>query len=275
MLHAADMSPGPSIEVRNLQFDLSEVPQHWHPRGVGPTVFWDELSVFFPVGEAFFVRSVRHYLPQLTDPGLKAEVAAFGAQEGFHAREHLAYNQRLARWYPVATLERLFPIFLLWVASKLSPRRQLAITCALEHFTSLMGEHILSTPSLLEGVHPQMAALWRWHAVEENEHRAVAFDVYRAVGGTWFERCRVMLLVSVFFWGAAALNTVVFMAKSGALFSVRAWWALLSTVLFGRDALARVMVGPWLDYFRRDFHPLDRGGEALIEAWKRTQPAGT
>ncbi|MBL8934809.1 MAG: metal-dependent hydrolase, partial [Archangium sp.] len=71
-----------SIDVRDLRFDLSTVPRDWHPRGAAVTAFWDQFSVFFPVGEAFFVRSVRHFLPQLSDETLRADVAAFCAQEG-------------------------------------------------------------------------------------------------------------------------------------------------------------------------------------------------
>jgi predicted metal-dependent hydrolase len=261
-----------TIEIRNLKFDLSGVPRFWHPRGAGASMFWDELSVFFPVGETFFVKSVRHYLPQITDPKLKADVTAFAGQEGFHGREHIAYNDRLAQWYPIAKMERLLPTFLLWIAAKFfSPRRQLAVTAALEHFTSLMGEHILSTPSLLEGVHPQMAGLWRWHAAEESEHRAVAFDVYKAVGGTWFERCRVMVVVTVMFWAAAGLNTMVFMAKSGKLFSVPEWWRLFRTLLVDDDALLRALWRPYVEYYRRDFHPMNRGDEQLLAEWKQSQ----
>lgn len=261
-----------TIEVRNLKFDLSAVPRFWHPRGIGASVFWDELSVFFPVGETFFVKSVRHYLPQISEPKLKADVAAFAGQEGFHGREHIAYNDRLAQWYPVARMERLLPIFLLSVASKFfSPRRQLAVTAALEHFTSLMGEHILGTPTLLEGAHPQMAALWRWHAAEESEHRAVAFDVYNAVGGTWFERCRVMLVVSLLFWWAAGINTAVFMAKSGKLFSIVEWWRLFRTLCIDKDGLFRALWRPYLEYYRRDFHPMNRDDSQLLANWKQSQ----
>ncbi len=272
MIHVmASLSP---IEVRNLKFDLSEVPQHWHPDGAGPSCFWDELSVFFPVGEAFFVKSVRYFLPQLTDEALKADVAAFAAQEGIHAREHVAYNQRLAKWYPVDTLEKIFPKGLLGLAARLlTKKQQLGITAALEHFTSLMGEHILGNPRLLEGVHPQMAALWRWHAAEETEHRSVAFDVYRAVGGSYFSRVYTMVLVTYFFWLAAFLCTTVFMAKSGTLFSPRHWWRLVYNLFVAPDALLPAVVRPYLSYFRPSFHPAERRSDELLEHWKRTSPA--
>lgn len=264
-----------SIEPRDFHFPLEKAPRDWHPHGLAVTAYWDQLSLFFPQGEAFFVRSVRHYLPQLTDPKLKAEVAAFCAQEGIHAREHLAYNQRLAaEGLPVKTLEKL-ELFFLGLAEKiLSHRKQLAITCALEHYTSLMGEFILARPELLDGADPEMAKLWRWHAAEENEHRSVAFDVYQAVGGTRFERSRLMVVTSLFFWGLMLPNLLLMMSKRGALFSVREWWRLFRFWWVDPSALGQ-LISPVFGYFAKDFHPSKRGGGELLDAWKASLGAGS
>lgn len=259
-----------SIEVRDLRFPLSSSPRDWHGQGPAVSAYFDQLSVFFPLGERFFVRSVKHYQSQLTDPRLREEVAAFCAQEGHHGREHVAYNDRLtAQGLPIAGLENIVR-FLLGLLMKLfSPRRQLAVTCALEHFTSLMGEFILSKREALDGSDPTMRSLWRWHAAEENEHRSVAFDVYKAVGGTFFERCRVMLVVSFFFWSLVVLQQLVFMAQRGFLFSVREHGRLFKFCFINPGALS-ALVRPYLSYFRRDFHPATRGGFELIEAWKQS-----
>lgn len=259
-----------SIEVRDFRFPISSSPRDWHGQGPAVSAYFDQLSVFFPLGERFFVRSVKHYQSQLTDPRLREEVAAFCAQEGHHGREHVAYNDRLAQQgLPIAGLERIVR-FLLGVSMKLfSPRRQLAVTCALEHFTSVMGEFILAKPEALDGSDPTMRSLWRWHAAEENEHRSVAFDVYKAVGGTFFERCRVMLVVSLFFWSLVVMQQLVFMAQRGFLFSVREHWRLFKFCFVNPGALS-ALVRPYLSYFRRDFHPATRGGFELIEAWKQS-----
>lgn len=262
----------PSIEVRDFRFPISSAPRDWHAEGPAVTAYWDQLSVFFPLGERFFVRSVKHYEGQVDRSPLREEVRAFCAQEGHHGREHVAYNERLAGFgLPIAGLERSVR-FLLGISQRFfSHRRQLAVTCALEHFTSLMGEFILARPEVLEGSDPTMAALWRWHAAEENEHRSVAFDVYQAVGGTWFERCRVMLVVSFFFWSLVALQQLVFMGKRGILFSPREHWAVFKFCFVDPGALSS-LVRPYFSYFRRDFHPAARGGFELIEAWKQTAP---
>lgn len=263
----------PNIEVRDFRFPLSTVPRDWHARGAAVSAYFDQLSVFFPLGERFFVRSVKHYAPKVAGTPLEKDVAAFCAQEGHHGREHVAYNERLAGFgLPITGLEKNVR-FLLGIAQRFfSPRRQLAITCALEHFTSVLGEFVLARPEVLEGSDPTMAALWRWHSAEENEHRSVAFDVYRAAGGTWFERCRVMVLVSICFWGLVLLQQLVFMFKRGILFSVREHWRLFRFSFLDPGALSS-LIAPYLTYFRRDFHPAARGGFELIEAWKRSLPA--
>lgn len=261
-----------SIDVRDLRFDLQRVPRDWHPGGAAITAYWDQLSIFFPLGEAFFVRSVKHFLPELTDDRLRADVVAFCAQEGHHAREHRAYNERLAaEGLPVTALEGIVRR-VLGVAQRFSPVRQLAITCALEHFTSLMGEQVLGHRELLEGADPTMARLWRWHAAEENEHRSVAFDVFVAVGGTRFQRSRSMLITSTFFWSLVTLHLALFLAKRGALLSPREHWRLFRFLWLDPGAL-RSLFAPWAAYFARDFHPAKRGGTELIDAWKRDYAA--
>ena len=259
-----------SIEVRDFRFPLASVPRDWHAKGPAVSAWFDQLSVFFPVGERFFVRSVKHFLPQVPEGPLRGEVAAFCAQEGHHGREHVAYNERLAAFgLPINGLERIVK-FLLGIAQfRLSLRRQLAITCALEHFTSLMGEFVLSRPDVFEGSDATMTALWRWHSAEENEHRSVAFDLYQSVGGTWFERCRAMIVVSIFFWSLVMMQQVVFMAKRGILFSLTQHWRLFRFCFVDPGALSS-LVRPYLSYFRKDFHPAARGGFELIEAWKRS-----
>lgn len=259
----------PTIEVRDFRFPLAGVPRDWHARGPAVSAYFDQLSVFFPVGERFFVRSVKHFAPK-AEGKLKEEVAAFCAQEGHHGREHVAYNERLAGFgLPITALERNVK-FLLGISQRFfSPRRQLAITCALEHFTSVLGDFVLATPAVFDGSDRTMAALWRWHSAEESEHRSVAFDLYQSVGGTWFARCRAMVLVSIFFWGLVALQQTVFMAKRGILFSPKEHWALFKFSFIDPGALSS-LVRPVLSYFRRDFHPAARGGYELIDRWKQS-----
>ena len=69
-----------------------------------------------------------------------------------------------------------------WSEENLSPLARLAATVALEHLTAILAAALLDGRSgSLAGADPRVAELWRWHAVEETEHKSVAFDVYAVV----------------------------------------------------------------------------------------------
>jgi predicted metal-dependent hydrolase len=259
----------PTPEVRNVRFPIdARVPRYWHGGRAGLTRFFDNLSIAFPAGERFFIRSVRHYRDRVQDPALLAAVKLFCAQEGMHGREHDRYNAHLAaQGAPVADLERRIH-WLLGHVERRAPRRwQLAVTCALEHFTALMAQGVLGDPRTLENADPVMNELWRWHAAEENEHRAVAFDVYAATGGSYRVRAGVMALATVLFWSKLAEHQVRLMAADGTVFSLREW-ADLGYALFVTPGTLRRMVPEYLQYFRRDFHPSQIETDGLLAAWR-------
>jgi uncharacterized protein len=263
-----------TLEVRDLSFEtIAEAPRHWHGAGRAVTLFFDNLSLFFPPGERFFIASVKAHRDRVRDPELAAAVRDFCAQEGVHSREHQRYNAHLeARGLPARAIEGRVQRLLDRVTRRTSARRRLAITCALEHFTALMGDALLRDPRLLHGAAPQMAALWRWHAAEENEHKAVAFDVYRAAGGGYVERIVVMLGATVIFWAKTVEQQARLMAADGSLGSAREWWSLAKFLFVTPGGLRRVP-RQWLTYFRPGFHPWDHDNRALLEAWKAAYAA--
>lgn len=257
------------IEVRNLRFDVDAAPRQWHPAGRSVTTFFDALSTFFPEGERFFVASVNAHREYAADVPLRDDVRAFAAQEGFHAREHRRYNERLqGLGYPAEQMERRVERLLARVRRR-SPRRvQLAVTCALEHFTALMARSLLGDERMLAGAHPAMAALWRWHAAEENEHKAVAFDLFVAAGGTYAERVSVMVGASVIFWAKVVEHQARMMRVDGTLGSLREWLAL-GRFLFVTPGGLRRIAPDYLRYYLPRFHPRDIDSDALVDRWRR------
>ncbi|WP_418002918.1 metal-dependent hydrolase [Mycobacterium sp. PDNC021] len=156
------------------------------------------LSGAFPPGEEGFIRSVRRFADRITDADLKKRVAGFIGQESMHGQEHRHLNQKLIEMgYPIAW----------WDSKKLRDRRiriedrlpaqvHLAVTAAAEHYTAVLAERVLSSDELQSiPAEPEVWHLLNWHALEELEHKSVAFDVYRAVGGT--ERTRIAVMVAV------------------------------------------------------------------------------
>src|SRR5919107_3567466 len=91
------------------------------------------LSAVFPEGEDFFVRSVKAYRDQITDPVLKEQVKGFIGQEALHGREHRAFNERLQELgYPTRFTDKRVKIGL-GLLGKAAPKpHQLAVTAALE-----------------------------------------------------------------------------------------------------------------------------------------------
>lgn len=257
--------------VRNYRFDLEgeqKVPRYWHGGRRALTLFFNNLSIFFPAGERFFIASVRAHRDRIKDPQLGEAVRAFCAQEGVHSREHIRYNEMLReQGFPVEEMEQRVVRLLRRVAKVTPPRWQLAVTCALEHFTALLAYFVLSDPRYLAGAHPTMARLWRWHAAEESEHRAVAFDVYKQSGGGYFERCLVMLLVTLHFWGRVILQQVRLMRADGLLWNWREWGALLR-FLFIEPGGVPQLAFRYLSYYRPGFHPLHIDSDGLVASWQ-------
>src|SRR5438067_753159 len=177
-----------AIIRRDVDFDLdaSAVPRDWNGGDPFATAFLSALSTLFPEGERFFVESVKKHADVITDEDLRARVAGFIGQEAMHGREHKALNTVLAAngYTPALRVDPWLRWFLRRVVCRvLSPRSQLAATCALEHFTAIMAEQLLSLPRMHDDLHPSIRPLWLWHALEESEHKAVAFDVCRAARG--------------------------------------------------------------------------------------------
>jgi predicted metal-dependent hydrolase len=227
------------------------------------------LSAVFPDGEDFFVRSVRRFRDEVTDPELKRQVAGFIGQEAMHGRQHRAFNDRLAELgYPTKLVERITKRGLAMRERLLSAKSNLAATAALEHFTATLAELVLSNEEA-RGLFgdPAVRDLFLWHALEESEHKAVAFDVYKAVGGS--ERVRVITM-NVFrfaFVAGMAISVFASMLLDPATYrpgNLRRSWRT-----FRRSPI--VSHGLWRqlrDYNRRDFHPDDSDTTGLVETWR-------
>jgi predicted metal-dependent hydrolase len=170
--------------------------------------------------------------------------------------------------YPVEAMEARVQRLLDRVTARTTPRMQLAVTAALEHFTALMAHLLLRDPKILEGAHPVMAALWKWHAAEENEHKAVAFDVYQAAGGNYAERCAAMIGATVIFWAKVIEQQVRMMEANGTVLSLGEWTSLMKFLFVAPGGLLR-LIPMYFTYFRPGFHPWDLDNQGLLDEWKR------
>ncbi|MCU1355690.1 MAG: hypothetical protein JWM89_1108 [Acidimicrobiales bacterium] len=265
-------NPDRTVPTRRISFEesLQHLPKHFAADGdLILSHLAASLSSVFPDGEDFFVRSVRHYRGQLTDPELKRQVAGFIGQEATHGREHRALNDRLQELgYPTKQFERVTRVALATRERLLPASSSLAATAALEHFTATLAEMILSDDEAqrLFG-DDEVRNLFLWHALEESEHKAVAFDVYKAVGGG--ERLRVftMNMLRFGFVFGMALQVVISLLGDKATYQrgrLRASWRQ-----FRRSPImSRELWEQLKDYNRPDFHPDDRDTSELVETWR-------
>lgn len=255
MSHASAAVPRPT--VRRLLVDL-ETPfaRHWCDGDAFLTALFNALSMSFPFGEQFFIDSVRAglaALPTDASPALRAEVPGFVGQEASHRHLHARFNRHLQAqglvnsWEPrgQARLQRL---------QGLDPRHALAITAASEHFTALLADWLLTHPRLFENTEPRLKALWQWHSAEELEHKSIAFDLYRALGGSQRWRLRWMRRMTVFFISDVLRQTVSNLQRDGTLWRWATWRSACDQLL-GHGGLLRRCWAPWRSYARADFHP--------------------
>ncbi|MBA3499085.1 MAG: metal-dependent hydrolase [Myxococcota bacterium] len=252
-----------------LALDPMTVPRDWCHADAYHTTFMNALSLLFPEGEKFFVDAVKQQKSKITDPALLKQVAGFIGQEAMHGKEHRAFNELLvAHGFTSAPgVDRRLRGFLKLVRRTLSPMSQLAATCALEHFTAMLAEQLLSDERVREELHVSVRPLWLWHALEESEHKAVAFDVYRAAGGGYARRVAIMLLTTVVFFAAQALAHGRMMSDRKIVWKPWTWLRGMRRMWIWPGYFIRLLPA-YLSYFRPGFHPDDRDTRTLLATWR-------
>lgn len=271
--HAQPAHKRPVITPRRPGLEFDDVPRYWFGGHAIATHGVNAINLLFPDGERFFVRSVRAYLDRVTDEELKRDVQRFIAQEARHGVEHEHFFEALEeQGFRVRPMLAAYKFVAYKVIEKVSPPvLRLSATAALEHLTATFARLALTQP-LLDRAHPTMRALLRWHAAEEIEHRAVAFDVLQLVDPRLRTRVAGM---------AVALGTLFpfwVLFHGSLLWQDRANLSLArlkeerelakGEMSLRRDAQKHAV----LDYVRRDFHPLDDDTTPLAQAYFAEHP---
>ena len=260
-----------SITPRDRRFGRNQpTPRLWHGGRVEATAIYNALSTTFPVGEAFFVESVRRFRKG-APPKLAEEIKAFTAQEVIHSREHDAFNHRAVEaGYDLSRLEARVE-YRLSVTRSRPPIVSLAATMALEHFTAILAHQLLANPQHLAGGDKETADLWRWHACEEIEHKGVAYDTWLhatrdwPASKRWKVKAKVMLYVTRNFLVDRTAGALELMRQDGVT-GLRAW-ALLLWYLWVRPGMFRKIAGAWFKFFLPSFHPWNEDDRHLLLAY--------
>jgi predicted metal-dependent hydrolase len=260
-----------SFPVRRVDLEYANIDKYPFDGEPVQSVFWLVVQALFPDGERFFIRSVRDVRDRVEDPQLQEDIRAFMGQEAMHGAAHRKANQAIADRHgiDVQTTERRTEIAMRLFDRFHTPMQRLAMTAFAEHFTSSLARYLLKHPEYMAKFRgTELRHLIMWHALEEREHRAVAFDVYTKAGGGYWTRVIMgpyfigLLIPWVFFEIGRVL------AQQGEL---RNWRRVRSGLraLFGpRSALQGI--GPYMRrYFARDFHPSQDDLTELEAEWRR------
>ncbi|MDY7025219.1 MAG: metal-dependent hydrolase [Pseudomonadota bacterium] len=247
---------------RDIKFNVDpEKVLSWHPNNPFMVYLLNVASITFPDGERFFIDAVRAHLDVAKDkPELEKDIRAFIGQEAMHGREHEIYNEYYEN--KVGSLFTHQLRFNMWIIQRIKknlPKRYwLLATVALEHLTAIGGATLLENQEIIEEADEAYKGIWMWHALEETEHKAVAFDVYQEAYGkddnfsAYISRCVALLVMTTLYFIEIIPFFLALAFKQKKLFSFTAWKTFGKIVLriMGKD-----LIPDWLDWFKRGFHP--------------------
>jgi hypothetical protein len=253
---------------RNLEF-MRQAPASRHFMDGDPikTAWFNALSMTFPEGERFFIDAVKAHR-KFADGKLADDVKDFITQEALHTREHAALNALVDHaHYPVDKIEAMVKARTDMGRSR-GAMPMLVVTICLEHFTAILADDALKNPSEFDGSPDELKRLWLWHAVEETEHKSVAFDLWQRAASTWSRfgrwsvRARAMAIIStLFLWNVTTY--ALMLLKADGITGLSARWRLYS-YLWGRPGPLRRIFLAYADWYRPGFHPWDHDNRALL-----------
>jgi predicted metal-dependent hydrolase len=257
-----------TITPRDRRFGRNSPQARWWMGGDPiATAFYNALSITFPRGEAFFIESVKAFRAGAPDK-LDREIKAFIQQEVMHSREHVSFNRRIVdAGYDIADLEQQV-VQSLELTKGRPEILNLCVTMALEHYTAILASQFLEDADAFKGADEEQVNLWKWHAIEEIEHKGVAYDTWLHATRDWsrFKRWKVkslmMLLVTKNFWTnrfRGMLNLLAQDGITGVGAKARILW-----FMFGTPGVLRRLVVPWAAFFWPGFHPWNHDDRHLI-----------
>ncbi len=261
----------PDIIARRLKFHLpQDIPKYWHNNSEIETYHFNAIAIFLPILEKLVVQSLKKALQEVSSPKLKSEVASLIAQEAIHGSEFHRYNSKIvSKHYPISTQQYKMRSFRLFagLVNRFSTTFHYALSAAGEHFTAITSDQFLRSSKWFLNVDPVYSAIWRWHCIEEIEHKSVAFDVFQSLNGRYLTRVLAMLLMTVTF-SILYINPIWKMMKQDGNHKKWKYYIKAFQYYWGKEGLYRSLCKPYFDYFKPSFHPSHHNNHSLIEQWK-------
>jgi len=248
-----------------LKQDWSQdLPRYWCDNNPFRTHFLNAMSAIFPEGEKYFIDSTRPFRDSVTSSELTSQLNEFIKQENWHGYAHKKYNEWLEQQgLPAKQAAQEHLNRMNWLQKKFSPETNLAITVGLEHITALTGGYNLRKRTFMKRMHPHFEHIWRWHSVEEVEHKSVCFDLWRSINGKETTRQWFMVFATILYWWSVGKATIQFLHADRQLFkwsTVKDAWQFL----FAKNGMIRENTNRYFDYYKKDFHPNDHDDSLLL-----------
>lgn len=262
-----------TITPRIPQIDWSKgFKRHWCGENAAATHAFNAMSFLFPQAERYFIdtaREVARATNVADNPELELAVRNFIAQESIHTQQHNQYNAVLQS----QGFENVVHDFVERLQARShkmnSPLTKLAVVCAYEHYTAILGNFILRNPDALASASPDMALVWGWHSAEETEHKAVCFDLYQAAGDGWLRRVTAFFLVTINFNLMFCRLYFSLLHRDNCLIPSRFFGTARQSVqfFFARSGIAWHLLGHGFRYLAPRFHPWDQDNRAELQSW--------
>ena len=266
--NVAASSVRPNLVSRRFKTQRGHVAgRHWVGGDPYRTAFFNALSAVFPHGEAFMIRSMAAWVDRLPEP-LRAEARLFIEQEAAHTREHAVMNKGLVEaGYEVEPLQGAIKAFVSFFEGA-GDVTKIGATMCIEHLTAIVAAEVLEKPHHLADADEELRELWIWHAIEEIEHKAVAFDVWSYATRDWsaarryLVRSSLMTAITASFFFNRTVGQVKLLKQDG----IPAFSALLGVLRcgFSKGGTARGVARSWLSFFRPGFQPWDIDDRLLV-----------
>lgn len=265
-----------NIVVRkDLDFglDADDIPRYWLGGNAFRTRLFDAVQSSFPDGERYFISAVRAFRDRITDPVQQQEVRDFMQQEGQHGLVHTRYNDRLRRQgINIDGFTRHARAMGDGRLRRYSAEYNVALTAALEHFTAMMADLFFAEKETLAGADPHVRAMFAWHAIEEMEHKAVAFDVMQKVAKVgYLTRITAMTHATCSFTLFTVVSPWFMLGMDGMSRRERLklYRENLSWLLGPRKGIIGRLLPMIASYYRPGFHPNDLPSVHNYPTWIR------
>lgn len=268
--------PMDRIAVRPLDFESGKVSIEnviWSETSPFAAIFLNALSVHVPYFERYLIRAMHAAKKHVKDENLKADISAIIGQEAHHARNFIDFNRIMASRYPrIEVLEVHAKDSFAHLAKTHSLKQLVGFTAGYETFTFLAGMIVLANyEEWMEVSNPTIKAMWVWHQVEEIEHGAVAFEVFKYMYGKDEFYRKYMILKALLYILTETLKAYMEMCIAEGMFrslrtGTKSVWFIIS--VFARMAWVS------LPTFSRKYHPrrhplVTTQQNKIAVAWRR------